>query len=125
MKQILLIGFGGFLGSIARYLVSKLNIVWQFYNIPMGTLVVNIVGSLLIGFFAGLLAHNVTSNENLKLFLITGICGGFTTFSAFAFENMQLIQNGHNIAAIIYISVSVFLGIIAVIGGLVLSKSFI
>lgn len=125
MKQLLLIGFGGFIGSVARHWVSKLNISWMFYNIPMGTLVVNIVGSLLIGFIAGLFAHSVTSNESLKLFLITGICGGFTTFSAFTFENVQLIQSGHSITAIIYISISVIFGIMAVIGGFSLSKILI
>ena len=125
MKQLLLIGLGGFIGSIARYLVSKLNISWQFYNIPMGTLAVNILGSLLIGFISGLLIHSITSSENLKLFFITGICGGFTTFSAFTFENMQLIQSGHNTTAVIYISISVVFGILAVIGGLSLSKLFI
>jgi CrcB protein len=60
----------------------------------------------------------------LKLFLITGICGGFTTFSAFTFENLQLIQTGHTGTAVIYTIVSVFLGILAVIGGLWLSKQF-
>ncbi len=124
MKQLLFIGVGGFIGSIARYLVSKLNLTWQFYNIPMGTLVVNIIGSLLIGLISGLLVHQLTSSENLKLFLITGICGGFTTFSAFTFENLQLIQTGHTGTAVIYTIVSVFLGILAVIGGLWLSKQF-
>lgn len=124
MKQLLFIGVGGFIGSIARYLVSKLNLTWQFYNIPMGTLVVNIIGSLLIGLISGLLVHQLTSSENLKLFLITGICGGFTTFSAFTFENLQLIQTGHTGTAVIYTIVSVFLGILAVIGGLCLSKQF-
>ena len=124
MKQLLFIGVGGFIGSIARYLVSKLNLTWQFYNIPMGTLVVNIIGSLLIGLISGLLVHQLTSSENLKLFLITGICGGFTTFSAFTFENLQLIQTGHTGTAVIYSIVSVFLGILAVIGGLWLSKQF-
>lgn len=122
MKQLLLIGLGGFIGSIARYLVSKLNLTWQFYNIPMGTFVVNITGSLLIGFISGLLVHQITSSENLKLFFITGICGGFTTFSAFTFENLQLIQSGHNATAAIYISASVILGVLAVLGGLWLSK---
>ncbi len=122
MKQLLLIGLGGFIGSVARYLVSKLNLTWHFYNIPMGTLVVNIVGSLLIGLISGLLVHHIASSENLKLFLITGICGGFTTFSAFTFENLQLIQSGHNTAAVIYIAISIVVGILAVLGGLWISK---
>ncbi len=122
MKQLLLIGLGGFIGSIARYLVSKLNITWQFYNIPMGTLIVNIVGGLLIGFISGLLVHNILTGQNVKLFLITGVCGGFTTFSAFAFENVQLIQEGYNATAIIYIVSSILFSILAALAGLWFSK---
>ncbi len=122
MKQLLLIGLGGFIGSIARYLVSKLNITWQFYNIPMGTLIVNIVGGLLIGFISGLLVHNILTGQNVKLFLITGVCGGFTTFSAFAYENVQLIQEGYNATAIIYIVSSILFSILAALAGLWFSK---
>lgn len=122
MKQLLLIGLGGFIGSIARYLVSKLNITWQFYNIPMGTLIVNIVGGLLIGFISGLLVHNILTGQNVKLFLITGVCGGFTTFSAFAYENVQLIQEGYNATAIIYIVSSILFSILAALAGLWCSK---
>ena len=122
MKQLLLIGLGGFIGSIARYLVSKLNITWQFYNIPMGTLIVNIVGGLLIGFISGLLVHNILTGQNVKLFLITGVCGGFTTFSAFAYENVQLIQEGYNATAIIYIVSSNLFSILAALAGLWFSK---
>ena len=124
MKQLLLIGFGGFIGSIARHLVSKLNVTWQLLNIPMGTFLVNIFGSLLIGFISGILVFNIAESTNLKLFFITGICGGFTTFSAFTFENLQLIQNGQNVAAAIYITASIVLGILAVLGGLWISKFF-
>ena len=125
MKQLLLIGLGGFIGSIARYLVSKLNITWQFYNIPMGTLIVNIVGGLLIGFISGLLVHNILTGQNVKLFLITGVCGGFTTFSAFAYENVQLIQEGYNATAIIYIVSSILFSILAVLAGLWFSKMIV
>lgn len=125
MKQLLLIGLGGFIGSIARYLVSKLNITWQFYNIPMGTLIVNIVGGLLIGFISGLLVHNILTGQNVKLFLITGVCGGFTTFSAFAYENVQLIQEGYNATAIIYIVSSILFSILAALAGLWFSKMIV
>lgn len=122
MKQLLFIGLGGFIGSIARYGVSKLNFSWQFHHIPMGTLVVNLVGSLLIGLFAGIFVHQVTYSENLKLFLITGICGGFTTFSAFTFENLQLIREGYLTASIIYLTISILFGILAVLGGIWMAK---
>ncbi|NLO70513.1 MAG: fluoride efflux transporter CrcB [Porphyromonadaceae bacterium] len=125
MKQLLIIGLGGFIGSVARYLVSKLNLTWQLYNIPVGTLLVNITGSLLIGFFAGFFVHNVTSSEYLKLFFITGICGGFTTFSAFSFENLHLIQEGYITASVFYIALSVVFGILAVLMGLWISKMIV
>lgn len=125
VKQLLLVGFGGFAGSIARFLVSRLNLTWNFHSIPMGTLTVNILGSLIIGFISGLIIHSSTSTENLKLLLITGFCGGFTTFSAFTFENLQLIQEGYHGTALIYIGTSLILGILAVLGGLWLSKIFI
>ncbi|MHB9055827.1 MAG: fluoride efflux transporter CrcB [Paludibacteraceae bacterium] len=117
MKQLLLIGFGGFIGSIARYLVSKLNLTWNFHSIPMGTLTVNIVGSLLIGFMLGIFVNSNLVHTNLKLFLVVGFCGGFTTFSSFTNENFLLLQNGQILTALIYIVGSIILGILAVFTG--------
>ncbi|HHT22252.1 MAG TPA: fluoride efflux transporter CrcB [Bacteroidales bacterium] len=122
MKQLLLVGFGGFLGSIARYWVSKLNISWNFYSIPMGTLTANVLGSLLIGFLIGIFIHNNEATANLKLFWIVGFCGGFTTFSSFTNENFQLIQNGQITTALAYMAGSILIGILAVAGGLFLAK---
>lgn len=122
MKQLLLIGFGGFIGSIARFLVSKLNVSWHVMSIPMGTLVVNITGSLLIGFLAGIAAKSDVLSADLRLFLMVGVCGGFTTFSSFTNENMMLIQNGQTLTALIYISASVILGLVAVFLGYSLSN---
>ena len=122
MKQLLLIGFGGFIGSIARFLVSKLNLSWQFLSIPMGTLTVNVVGSLIIGFLAGVASRSEIMTTDMRLFLMVGICGGFTTFSSFTNENMMLIQNGQILTALMYISASVILGLSAVFLGYSLSN---
>lgn len=122
MKQLLIIGFGGFIGSILRFLVSKLNVSWHFLSIPMGTFTVNVVGSLVIGFLVGLAAKTDLLNTDLRLFLMVGVCGGFTTFSSFANENMMLIQNGQIMTALIYISVSIILGLAAVFLGYSLSN---
>jgi len=122
MKQLLLIGFGGFIGSIARFLVSKLNLSWQFLSIPMGTLTVNVVGSLIIGFLAGVASRSEIMTTDMRLFLMVGICGGFTTFSSFTNENMMLIQNGQILTALMYISASVILGLAAVFLGYSLSN---
>lgn len=124
LKQLLLVGTGGFLGSIARFFVSKLNITWSFHNIPLGTLIVNVLGSLIIGILMGFFMKNneVSSSNNLRLLLAVGFCGGFTTFSAFANENFSLLQNGQFFTSFIYISVSITMGILAVFAGYILTK---
>ena len=122
MKEILLVGLGGFVGSVLRYLVSKLNVTWQVLSIPLGTLTVNVLGSLLIGFLVGLSAKsNLISNE-LRLLLIVGFCGGFTTFSSFTNENLILMQNGQYLTVILYSALSIFLGFLAVYLGYILAS---
>jgi len=116
MKEILLIGAGGFIGSVARYYVSKLNLSASFFSFPVGTLLVNITGSLLIGIFAALATKGVMSLE-MRLFLMVGLCGGFTTFSTFSNENMVFIQNGQLGMALIYTALSVLFGVLAVFIG--------
>ena len=122
MKQILLVGIGGFIGSIARYFVSKLNLSWHFLSIPMGTLTVNIIGSFIIGFIVGVSAKSELITPGLRLFLMVGICGGFTTFSSFTLENMTLMQNGHFLSVLIYTGLSIFFGFLAVYLGYLTSN---
>ena len=81
IKNILLIGVGGFAGSIARYFVSKLNNHIEILSIPVGTLLVNIIGSFLIGFLVGISEKSPLLTVELRMFLMVGLCGGFTTFS--------------------------------------------
>ena len=122
MKQLLLVGFGGFFGSIARYWMSKLNLTWDFHSIPMGTLAVNIIGSFLIGFMLGTFMNSNLLHTNLKLFLVVGFCGGFTTFSSFTNENFLLLQNGQYLTALIYIGGSIIIGILAVFAGFLIAN---
>lgn len=121
-KNILLIGFGGFIGSIARYFVSKLNLYWNFLSIPFGTLTVNVVGCLLIGFLTGISEKGNVLNTELRMFLMVGICGGFTTFSSFANENLMLMHTGQLASIAIYTALSVMLGFVAVYLGYVTSN---
>lgn len=114
MKQLLLVGLGGFIGSAARYLVSKLNLYCHFLSIPMGTLTVNILGSFVIGFLVGVSAKSEIISADMRLFLMVGVCGGFTTFSSFSNENMMLIQNGQFLTAFLYTGLSILLGFAAV-----------
>lgn len=122
IKNILIIGFGGFIGSVARYFVSKLNLYWDFYSVPIGTLLVNIIGSLIIGFLAGMSDKTNILSLELRLFLMVGICGGFTTFSSFTNENLMLLHNGQFLSIFLYTGLSVLLGFIAVYFGYTLSN---
>jgi len=122
MKQLLIVGCGGFIGSIARFLVQRLNLSWHFLSIPMGTLSVNVLGSLLIGFIIGISGKSEIISPGLRLFLMVGICGGFTTFSSFTAENLMLMQNGQFASVLVYTGLSIFLGFLAVYFGYVLSN---
>ena len=114
MKNILLIGCGGFVGSIARYFVSKLNLQWEILSIPMGTLLVNVFGSFLIGFFTGISERGTALNVEWRMFLMVGLCGGFTTFSTFSNENLTLMRNGQFSIVLLYTGISVLFGFTAV-----------
>jgi len=122
IKQILLIGMGGFAGSVARYFVSKLNLSVAVFAIPVGTLTVNILGSLLIGFLAGIAEKSPIITADLRLLLMVGLCGGFTTFSSFTSENLTLMHNGQFFSVFAYTSLSIILGFLAVYLGYTFSN---
>jgi CrcB protein len=122
MKDLLLVGLGGFVGSSARYLVSKLNISVHFFSLPVGTLAVNILGSFLIGILIGLSAKNDIISDNLRLLLMVGFCGGFTTFSTFSAENLTLIQNGQIGLMLVYTAISISFGLSAVYIGYLITQ---
>lgn len=122
LKNVLLVGVGGFIGSIARYFVSKLNLSIDFYAIPIGTLTVNIVGSYIIGFLTGISEKSTIISTELRLLLMVGICGGFTTFSSFTNENLSLMHNGQIISILFYTALSIILGFLFVYFGYITSN---
>ncbi|MGH7833509.1 MAG: fluoride efflux transporter CrcB [Candidatus Binatia bacterium] len=123
MLRVLLVGAGGFLGAILRYLVGGwVHNVLDHAWFPYGTLVVNVVGCLLIGFLAGLAENRLVFGAETRLFLFIGILGGFTTFSSFAYETLALARDAQNLAAVINVLAQVSLGLAGVWIGNTLSR---
>jgi CrcB protein len=119
IKDLLLVGLGGGIGSMLRFLTSRLSARYISSEWALvGTFIANIVGCFIIGLVAGWLLFNVEKSQTLPLLLVTGFCGGYTTFSAFAFENVQLLQSGHTLFSVLYIILSIGVGLLAVWGGL-------
>ena len=121
MKLLLLIGTGSFIGGVSRYLLSQLVQTKFLSTFPFGTLTVNIFGCFLIGLLFGLAERGDFSPE-WRLFLVTGLLGGFTTFSAFSIETVALLGDGQHWYASAYILSSVFIGLIATLIGIVITK---
>jgi fluoride exporter len=122
IKNVLMVGLGGGIGSIARYLCQK----WFAENVqhpfPWGTFMVNLLGCFLIGVIYAAGEKTTLLSPQTRLLLITGLCGGFTTFSTFAFENMSLLRNGDTSYFLLYTIGSVSLGIMGVFAGVLLVK---
>lgn len=121
-RTLLLIGLGGFIGSTARHLCNLYFARFSNLSFPAGTFVVNITGCLLIGIIFGLSERNAWLSPEWRMFLATGICGGFTTFSTFSIENMRYLQDGNYLGFAAYAGGSVLLGLVATFAGFWLAK---
>ena len=123
MKNLLLVFIGGGLGSTLRYIIGKyLNS--HESGIPWGTFTANILGSFLIGIILGLAAKNDTLSQSQTLLLATGFCGGFTTFSTFAYENHIFLKSGDFLSFALYTIASFIIGFLMVFFGVFLIKNF-
>lgn len=121
MRLILLIGAGSFIGGVLRYLTAQW-VQGKFLSaFPFGTLSVNIAGCLAIGLVFGL-SERTNMGAEWRLFLATGLCGGFTTFSAFSNETFNMLRDGQYAYALIYIAISVVFGLLATFLGYLLTK---
>lgn len=121
MLNCIMVGIGGFIGSVCRYLIGLLPIETDS-GFPIKTLIINIVGSFLIGLITTLAVKNKDLNEQIVLMLKVGVCGGFTTFSTFAYESTDLMKSGHAGIALLYICTSIILGVLAVFAAQMLVK---
>ncbi len=115
LHSLLLVGAGSFFGGIFRFLLSKCITSQIPSAFPVGTFAVNVAGCFLIGIFYGISEHGL--NASARLFLTVGLCGGFTTFSTFANESLQLLRSGNAFTTALYAALSVFFGILAVYAG--------
>lgn len=113
MLKVILVGAGGFVGAVLRYLISL--IPFKVENgFPIKTLIINVLGAFVIGIITAVVGRGDNVNPNLVLALQVGVCGGFTTFSTFAYESFDLIKNGNALLSLAYIILSFVLSIGAV-----------
>jgi CrcB protein len=122
LKNILLVLAGSAAGGSVRYITSLMIQLKNTTQFPLGTFLINLIGCFIIGMIYAIASRNASTGSDIKLLLATGFCGGFTTFSAFAFENLELFKSGQYLTALLYIILSVVLGILAVILGAYLIK---
>ncbi len=113
MLNCLLVGLGGFIGAVLRYLISLIPIK-NPESFPVNTFIINIVGAFAIGCIAFAVSKNENIDPKLLLFLKAGICGGFTTFSTFSLETAELIKGGSVVTALIYVFASVILSVLVI-----------
>ncbi|MFW6372025.1 MAG: fluoride efflux transporter CrcB [Bacteroidota bacterium] len=122
LRTILLVGSGGFIGSVMRYLVQHYVEKGLSSTFPWGTMIANIAGSLIIGIIFALAEKGNLINAEWRMFLAVGFCGGFTTFSAFAYNNLTMIKENNFMSLLINVGGNLFLGIMAVYVGIVLVR---
>jgi CrcB protein len=122
MEKYLLIGFGAFLGANARYIMQTWTAARWGSSFPLGTLLVNMTGSFLLGFFLTAATGRAAVSTNWRLFVAVGLLGGYTTFSSFTFETLALLQGDQWRAALLNIGGNVIVGLIAAFLGILAAR---
>lgn len=125
MKKYIFIGFGGFLGAILRYFIKNLRLYHYSGAIPINTLIINIIGSFFIGLFLTIAFEILKMDDDIRLGVATGFLGAFTTFSTLCKDTEGLLKSGNYYSAILYVSMSAILGLIAVYFGIIAARKVI
>ena len=112
-RNILFVAIGGMLGSVLRYLLSTLMVGLLPYPFPFGTFVVNLIGCFVMGATVSYAERSLWFHQEWRIFITVGLCGGFTTFSSFTYEGVQMMMDSRWLAFIIYTTLSVLLGLLA------------
>ncbi|MGI9382885.1 MAG: fluoride efflux transporter CrcB [Methyloligellaceae bacterium] len=123
MKLVLLVAAGGAFGAVGRYLVGVGAVRVLGFGFPWGTLIVNVLGSLLMGILIEFISLRLSASNEVRTFLATGVLGSFTTFSAFSLDFAVLFERKEHMAAVFYLSASVIFSILALFVGLSLARS--
>ena len=117
LQNICTIALGSSIGGVLRWLLTKFFQKFSFYNFPLGTFFVNVLCCFCIGLFYAVFEKYNIGNQSVRLFLTVGFCGSFTTFSTFMHENLMLLQGQELFISLLYLTLSIILGTLAVIGG--------
>lgn len=125
MLNLVLVAVGGAFGSVCRYLVGVWATRWFGPSFPWGTLAVNVVGSFVIGLMVEVIARRFNASAEMRVFIVTGIIGGFTTWSSFTLDTMVLLERGAGAAAFAYLVGSLVISFAAVFAGLALGRAML
>ncbi|MDS7596963.1 fluoride efflux transporter CrcB [Agrobacterium tumefaciens] len=125
MLNLALVATGGAIGSVLRYLVGVWSVRIAGTTFPWGTLVVNVVGSFLIGFLFEFIARRMNASMEMRLFIVTGVLGGFTTFSSFSLDAAALFERGAFSLSAVYVIATLVVSMVAVFAGLALGRSLL
>lgn len=125
LRIALMVALGGALGSAARFGVGTFVQARAGGDFPLGTMLINVAGSLLLGFLMRYSLDTAAVTPDMRFFLTTGVCGGFTTFSTFSYETVQLLERGDMTRAAAYVGGSVLLSVLAALFGVRLARVII
>jgi len=123
MEKYLLIGLGAFLGANARYMMQNWAAARWGTSFPLGTLLVNVIGSFILGFFLTAATQRAAISTNWRLFIAVGLLGGYTTFSSFTYETLALLQGDRWLAPMLYFGGNVVVGLLAAFAGILLARA--